>query len=156
MNVVLPRNCNDATFTTAVEESIRPFIEASQAQAAVITCGADALAGDPLSTLSLSNGVLWNAVECVLERVAVNVVLGGGGYIPWIVAHCWSGLWAHLAGFERPPGLPPAARGILAALACDLVDDEDIDPRWISTIEDRTTQPMGRHGESRQRLEVTM
>ena len=45
---------------------------------AVITCGTDALAGDPLSRMALSNGALWGAVQRIIAAVGPTVVLGGG------------------------------------------------------------------------------
>jgi acetoin utilization protein AcuC len=43
-------------------------------------------------------------------------VLGGGGYDPWSVGRCWTGVWATLAGEEIPDRLPPAAQAVLDAL----------------------------------------
>ncbi len=76
-------------------------------------CGADALADDPLSKLSLSNRALWRAIR-QLDRMAVpTIVLGGGGYNPWSVARCWTGIWGALAGFARPSRLPAGAEAVL-------------------------------------------
>ena len=63
-------------------------------------------------------------------------MLGGGGYNPWTVARCWSGLWGRLAGHPIPATLPAEATQMLAGLACDLVDDEEMDPHWLTTLED--------------------
>jgi acetoin utilization protein AcuC len=102
----------------------------------VVTCGTDALHGDPLSRLALSNGALWSTVERVVERVGPAVVLGGGGYNPWTLARCWTGLWGRLSGRDIPATLPSAAQQILAELHCDLVDDEEVRPEWLTTLAD--------------------
>ena len=63
-------------------------------------------------------------------------MLGGGGYNPWTVARCWAGLWGVLNGLSLPDRLPPAAVRRLEALDCDLVDEEDRDPRWLTALAD--------------------
>jgi hypothetical protein len=89
-----------------------------------------------LSRLALSNGALWSAVERLVGPIGPAVVLGGGGYNPWTLARCWTGLWGRLSGREVPATLSSAAARILAALQCDLVDDEDVRPEWLTTLAD--------------------
>ncbi|MDQ1344576.1 MAG: acetoin utilization protein AcuC, partial [Pseudomonadota bacterium] len=101
-----------------------------------ITCGTDALAGDPLSRMALSNGALWSAVERLTGFAAPAVVLGGGGYNPWTLARCWTGLWGRLSGREIPVVLPAEAQLILRSLDCDLIDDDDVEPAWLETLAD--------------------
>jgi acetoin utilization protein AcuC len=67
------------------------------------------------------------------------VVLGGGGYNPWTVARYWTGIWGRLSRRAIPRRLPEVASEVLRGLACDLVDDEDIDPCWIATLADEGT-----------------
>jgi acetoin utilization protein AcuC len=105
----------------------------------VLTCGTDALDGDPLSRLKLSNQALWRAVESLLELTGRNIVLGGGGYNPWTLIRCWTGLWGRLSGRVIPEVLPLAAQTYLQALECDLVDEDDIRADWITTLADRPT-----------------
>jgi len=119
-----------------LEHLVLPWADAFTPQAVVITCGTDALDGDPLSRLALSNGALWSAVESLVEPVGPAVVLGGGGYNPWTLARCWTGLWGRLSGRDIPATLPSAAQQILAELHCDLVDDEDVRPEWLTTLAD--------------------
>ena len=38
-----------------------------------------------------------------------------------------------------PDRLPELASEQLRALSCDLIDDEDVDPRWITTLADIPT-----------------
>jgi len=137
LNLPVPAGFNDSELEFLLDEVILPLTQQFGPQAIVITCGADALYGDPLSGLSLSNVALWNAVQRLIDGVPHVVVLGGGGYNPWTLARCWSGLWARLSGREIPLVLPEAARLILSGLACDLVEDEAIEPEWLSTLADR-------------------
>ncbi len=50
-----------------------------------------------------------------------------------------AGLGGHVGaadGQAIPDQLPMAAQAVLAALDCDLVEAEDRDPLWLSTIRD--------------------
>lgn len=136
LNLPVPPGFNDSELEFLLEHLVLPGAEAFKPQAVVITCGTDALDGDPLSRLALSNGALWSAVECLVEPVGPAVVLGGGGYNPWTLARCWTGLWGRLSGRDIPATLPSAAGRILADLQCDLVDDEDMRAEWLTTLAD--------------------
>jgi len=135
-NLPVPEGCNDSEFEFLVDEVVVPLAARFAPEAVVITCGTDALAGDPLSRMALSNGALWTAVERLIGFVAPAVVLGGGGYNPWTLARCWTGLWGRLSGREIPVVLPAAAQLILRSLDCDLIDDEDVEPAWLETLAD--------------------
>ncbi len=136
LNLPVPAGLNDSEFRCLVDEVVLPAGAAFAPDAVVVTCGTDALAGDPLSRLALSNVALWDAVTAVGGLAAPAVVLGGGGYNPWTLARCWTGLWGRLAGRNIPGTLPAAARQVLAGLECDLVDEEDRRPAWFTTLAD--------------------
>jgi acetoin utilization protein AcuC len=135
-NLPVPAGFNDDELEYLLGSVVLPFAEAFAPEAVVVTCGTDALAGDPLSGLALSNVALWNAVARVVGDAGPVVVLGGGGYNPWTLARCWTGLWGHLAGREIPGELPGPAQLILRSLECDLIEDEDVDPAWFRTLAD--------------------
>ncbi len=135
-NLPVPRGLVDDEWDLLIDEAVVPVLRRFEPQAVVVTCGADGLAGDPLSAMRLSNGALWRAVVAVLSTAPRAVVLGGGGYNPWTLARCWAGLWGVLGGFDLPETLPEVSRARLAALDCDLVDEEDRDPRWLETLVD--------------------
>jgi acetoin utilization protein AcuC len=135
-NLPVPRGFNDSELDFLVEEAVLPLARAFEPEALVVTCGADALEGDPLSRLSLSNVGLWRAVERLVAEQPRAVVLGGGGYNPWTVIRGWAGLWGRLAGRGIPESLPPAAQALLSGLRCDLVDDEDVPASWMTTLAD--------------------
>jgi acetoin utilization protein AcuC len=143
-DVALGRACNlpvppafaDAELQLLMDRLVVPLAARLEPQAIVLTCGADVLAGDPLSSMRLSNVALWSAIERLVAMAPAAVVLGGGGYNPWTVARYWSGIWAKLSGRPIPAALPQAARAVLGRLQCDLVDDEDIEAAWVTTIAD--------------------
>jgi acetoin utilization protein AcuC len=136
-NLPVPRGFNDSELDFLVHRAVLPLLQRFEPQAMVITCGADGLAGDPLSKLELSNTGLWQAVEDLVEKVPRTVVLGGGGYNPWTVVRCWSGLWGRLSGRDIPHELPRDARVLLQGFSCDLLDEEDVEETWISTLADQ-------------------
>ena len=112
-------------------------MEYSPDGAHLLTCGADPLMGDPLSSLEVTNTALWDAVGALTKVAPHAAVLGGGGYNPWTVARCWTGLWGRLAGYQIPDALPEESGKLLESLDCDLVDDEDeMQPHWTTTLAD--------------------
>lgn len=135
-NLPVPPGFNDAELGFLMAEVVMPLADGFAPQAVVVTCGTDALAGDPLSRMALSNGALWDAVERVLDVAAPAVVLGGGGYNPWTLARCWTGLWGRICGRAIPVVLPRAAQAVLAGLSCDLVDDDDVQAEWLTSLAD--------------------
>ena len=136
-NMPVPPGLNDSEFAHLVDTVVSPYAEGMAPDGIVITCGADALAGDPLSKMGLSNVALWSAVERLMRLGVPTVVVGGGGYNPWTVARCWAGLWARLTGQNIPKRLPTDVQSILEALESDLVDEDEIEPEWLTTIADR-------------------
>lgn len=135
-NLPVPPRFNDSELGFLLDEAILPFARRLAPEGVVITCGADALAGDPLSAMALSNAALWDAVERLCELAPAAVVLGGGGYNPWTLARYWAGLWGRLSGRDIPAELPERARSVLAPLSCDLIDEEDVREGWRTTLAD--------------------
>jgi acetoin utilization protein AcuC len=135
-NLPVPRGLNDAELGLLMADVVLPLAGRDRPEAVVLTCGSDALAGDPLASMALSNGALWDAVEAAAALAPAAVVLGGGGYNPWTLARYWSGLWARLSRRPIPTRLPEAARAVLARLACDLVEEDDMKPGWLDAIAD--------------------
>jgi acetoin utilization protein AcuC len=139
-NLPVPRGLNDSEFRHLINQAIMPLAQMFAPQAMVITCGADALRGDPLSKLTLSNGALWSAVKQLVALQVPTVVLGGGGYNPWTVARCWAGLWAQISGQIIPEILPKTVRNLLSQLESDLVDEDDIEACWTETLTDKPNE----------------
>jgi acetoin utilization protein AcuC len=86
--------------------------------------------------MNLSNTALWRAVRALLDLAVPSVILGGGGYNPWTLTRYWAGLWAVIADIPVPTDLPEAATNLLAAMECDLVDEEDREPGWLTSMAD--------------------
>lgn len=135
-NLPVPPHLNDTELAVLLDRVVLPLGELAAPHAVVITCGADALHGDPLSSMALSNVSLWSSVERLAALAPAVAVLGGGGYNPWTVARCWTGLWGRLSGRDIPATLPREAQEILGRLRCDLVDEEDMRAEWLATLAD--------------------
>lgn len=139
VNLPVPKGFHDAELELLVDDVVLPLADRIAPEALVLTCGADALAGDPLASMSLTNVALWDAIEHLVAVAPHSVVLGGGGYNPWTLARYWTGIWGRLSRRAMPDRLPELASEQLRALSCDLIDDEDVDPRWITTLADIPT-----------------
>jgi acetoin utilization protein AcuC len=136
LNVPVPFGINDSEYDAIMARLVLPVIERFAPQALVVTCGADALHGDPLSKMELSNGALWRTVLQLCQRADAAVVVGGGGYNPWTTTRCWAGLWGVLAGHDIPDTLPEPALALLAGFESDLVEEDEIEPYWLTTLLD--------------------
>ena len=135
-NMPVPADISDAEYGFLVREAVLPAIARFEPAALVVTCGVDTLAGDPLSRMRLANVTVWDAVDALVGCGRPAVVLGGGGYNPWTLARAWAGVWGRLGGHGTARALPAAAQSLLAPLSVDLIDREDIDPRWLARLDD--------------------
>jgi acetoin utilization protein AcuC len=135
-NLAVPQRINDSEFEFLVDNAVLPLVEKVAADALVLCCGADCLAGDPLSKMELSNVVLWNAVERLIDKGLPTVILGGGGYNPWTVTRYWAGMWGRISSQQFPERLPQEATEYLRAMECDLIDEDDVEDSWLTTMAD--------------------
>lgn len=147
LNYPVRRGFDDADLHELMAQHVLPALADFNPHAIVITCGADALAGDPLSSMQLSNGALWHAVRQATNTAPRAVVLGGGGYNPWTTVRCWSGLWGYLNGWRMPETLPEEITAILRRFDCDLVDDDDRKPEWFERLDDLPVMESQKKGE---------
>jgi acetoin utilization protein AcuC len=115
-NLPVPKGFNDTEMRAVLDRLILPRVAAHRPQAVVLQCGADALAEDPLSRLSLSNNAHRAVVRALRHLSPRFLVTGGGGYNPWSVGRLWAAIWADLSGQTIPGRLPPQAQAILRAL----------------------------------------
>ena len=135
-NFSVPAKFNDSEFEFLLQHAILPMAENKDVDALVVCCGADCLAGDPLSHMELSNVALWDAVTQLIALGKATVVLGGGGYNPWTVTRYWAGLWGRILGKSMPERLSKEASDFMKGMECDLIDEEDIEEQWLTTIAD--------------------
>jgi len=135
-NLPVPGGFNDSELDFLLQSAVLPLVDSFAPEALVVTCGADALRGDPLSRLAISNGALWSAVAALRAASPRTVVLGGGGYNPWTTVRCWAGLWGVLSGQPIPDGLPRPARALLEGFHCELLDEDEVEADWVWRLRD--------------------
>lgn len=135
-NIPVPRGLRDSEFTLIIREIVLPLLERYEPEVLVLQCGADALADDPLSRMELTNSTIWDAVSKVAARAPRVLVTGGGGYNPWSVARCWSGVWGTLNRHDIPATLPGAAREVLRGLTWNRAGGRNPPLHWFDTLAD--------------------
>ena len=64
------------------------------------------------------------------------MILGGGGYNPWTVTRYWAGMWGRISGQSFPERLPEEATAYLRDMECDLIDEDEVDEAWLTTLVD--------------------
>jgi acetoin utilization protein AcuC len=137
MNIPVPAGFNDSEMRFVLEAAILPVVAALRPAAIMLQGGADALAEDPLASLSLSNNAHWAVVDALARAAPRFVLLGGGGYNPWSVARCWAGAWATLNVWEIPDRLPPEAEAVLRGLSLNRAAGRNPPVHWFTTLRDR-------------------
>lgn len=136
-NLPVPRGFNDSEMAFVTDNLILPNVQQFRPDAIILQCGADAIEEDPLSRLCCSNMAYFAFLKNMMGLSPRLLVLGGGGYNPWSVGRCWTGLWAILNGFEIPERLPPAAEAVLRALRFDGNSRGRNPPdHWFTTLRD--------------------
>lgn len=151
-NLPLPKGLNDTEMALIRDRLILPAVARFAPDAIVLQCGADALAEDPQSRLTLSNGALWSVVASLGALTDRYLVLGGGGYNPWSVGRAWTGVWATLTGQEIPERLPPEAEDVLRGLVWRGNRRGRTPPdHWFTTLRDAP-----RHGAIRPEIRVDL
>jgi acetoin utilization protein AcuC len=106
LNVPLPPLADDTLFSRLWPAAER-FVEAFEPDLVLLQCGADGLAGDPLTHLQLTVAV-HHLVTRSLCRIADRhcrgrlLALGGGGYNRMHTAQAWTSVIAAMVGAAAP------------------------------------------------------
>jgi acetoin utilization protein AcuC len=136
----VPPGFHDDELAFLLDRAILPLAAGFRPDAVVLQAGADALADDPQSKLALSNRAIWRVVAAVKGLAPRVLVLGGGGYNPWSVARCWTGVWGVLNGRLAPDGpgerLPAPAESVLRALQWRHRNGRRPPDHWFASLAD--------------------
>ncbi|MHC4693404.1 MAG: arginase family protein, partial [Planctomycetota bacterium] len=100
VNVPLPIGTYDEAYMKAFDAIARPLIEAFKSDVIVIQLGADALAGDPLAHLYLTNNVYADIINYLLSLGTPILATGGGGYNVSNTIRAWALAWCVLCGAD--------------------------------------------------------
>jgi len=100
VNVPLPVGTYDEAYMKAFGSVARPLIEAFNPDVIVFELGADALAGDPLAHLYLTNNVYADIINYLLSLDKPILATGGGGYNIDNTVRAWALAWCILCGAD--------------------------------------------------------
>jgi acetoin utilization protein AcuC len=98
VNIPLPIGTYDEMYMKAFNEVVVPLIGAYNPDVIVFELGADALAGDPLAHLCLSNNTYAEIIEHLLSLNKPILATGGGGYNVENTSRAWALAWSVLCG----------------------------------------------------------
>jgi len=101
VNVPLPAGIYDAAFLMAFDRVALPVLEKYNPDVIVLELGMDALAGDPLTHLCLTNNGLMNALGTLLRLNKPLLIFGGGGYHLENTVRGWVLAWRTCCGEEE-------------------------------------------------------
>jgi acetoin utilization protein AcuC len=136
-NIPLLAGVGDDVAAMIRDEIILPVVADFAPDAIVLQCGADAVLEDPQSRMAWSNQAHWAIVKALKPMAPRYLVLGGGGYNPWSVGRCWTGVWAVLNGHDIPDVLPEPAQDVLRALVWNGQRRVKTPPdHWLTTLAD--------------------
>jgi len=98
VNVPLPVGTYDEAYMKAFNTIAPPLIAAYNPDVIVLQLGADALAGDPLANLYLTNNVYVEVISSLLTFNKPILATGGGGYNVDNTVRAWALAWCVLCG----------------------------------------------------------
>ena len=136
-NFTLPEGADDQALAAVMENKIIPLIKAHQPAYLVLQAGADGHKDDPQSKLGYSLQGYWRMIELALSLGVPTLVLGGGGYNPYITAKAWAGIWALIVGASPYDHiLSEASRDILNGLSWHHRLGRNPPPHWFTHLGD--------------------
>ena len=139
INFPVNENFNDNEMDYIVSKAIIPFLKIKKADLLIIQAGADMLDGDPQSRISLTNNAYWKAVKDIQTLNENVIILGGGGYNPYLTAKAWAGNWVLINDKEEylDQEMKPQCYDFLKSLSWDNRRVKNgIPNKWISTWRD--------------------
>ena len=101
MNIPVPENFNDTEMLFILNELIIPYCKTINPDITIIQAGTDSLKDDPQSKMILSNSTYWHSISVLKDISPKILILGGGGYNPYITAKAWAGNWLVLNSKEK-------------------------------------------------------
>jgi acetoin utilization protein AcuC len=113
VNVPLPVGTYDKAYMEAFEAVAPPLITAYNPDVIVLQLGADALAGDPLAHLQLTNNTYAEIINHVMGFGKRILATGGGGYNVENTVRAWALAWSVFCGADKDKDMDHAVGGVL-------------------------------------------
>jgi acetoin utilization protein AcuC len=158
INVPLPIGIYDGAYLKAFRSIVLPLVGVFEPDVVVLEFGADALAGDPLARLSLTNYVYVEVLNHLLEYGKPILMTGGGGYNVDKTARAWALGWTVVCGEYDEHDLHLGVGGVMLestdwagglrdrALAVSEQQRNSVEPVLERTIAAIQTQVFPLHG----------
>jgi acetoin utilization protein AcuC len=112
VNVPLPVGTYDQAYLEAFETIVLPLTAAYNPDVIVFELGADALAGDPLANLRLTNNVYADIIDHLMKFNKPIVATGGGGYNVENTVRAWALAWSIFCGADQGEDMSHAMGGV--------------------------------------------
>jgi acetoin utilization protein AcuC len=116
-NVSLPAATYDGAFLAALDRVALPLMRSYDPDVIVVELGLDALAGDPLTHLRLTNQVVPELAERLLALNRPLLIAGGGGYHVENTVRGWALAWQAFAGEADDHDFSAGMGGVMLANA---------------------------------------
>jgi acetoin utilization protein AcuC len=113
VNVPLPIGTYDEVYMKTFKAIALPLIDAYNPDVIVFELGADALAGDPLAHLCLTNNTYADIIEHLLSFNLPIVATGGGGYNVENTVRAWALAWSVFSGAESEHDMHHGVGGVM-------------------------------------------
>lgn len=113
VNVPLPVGTFDQAYLYAFETAAIPLIRAYNPDVIVLELGVDALAGDPMAHLQLTNNVYAEVINHLLRFDKPILATGGGGYHMENTVRAWALAWTVLSGQDLDTGMDAVIGGVM-------------------------------------------
>ena len=130
VNVPLPAGTFDEPYMKAFEHIALPLIKFYNPDVFVFELGADALAGDPLAHLYLTNNVYADIIDAMLSFNKPILATGGGGYNIENTVRAWALAWSVLCGADSRDDTNLGMGGVMLEST-----------EWPGGLRDRTIAP---------------
>ncbi len=113
VNIPLPIGTYDQIYMKAFNAIVMPLIEAYDPDIIVFELGADALMGDPLAHMCLTNNCYADIIDFLLSLNKSILATGGGGYNVDNTARAWALAWSVLCGESNEYDMTLGAGGVM-------------------------------------------
>jgi acetoin utilization protein AcuC len=113
VNVPLPLGIFDEAYMTVFNKIVLPLINAYEPDVIILELGMDALAGDPLVHLGLTNNTYVEIIHALLSLNKPILATGGGGYDVEKTVRGWALAWKTLSGAKDEPDLSFGLGGVM-------------------------------------------
>ena len=113
VNVPLPVGTYDQAYMKAFKAIVPPLAGAYNPDVIVFELGADALAGDPLANLQLTNNIYAEVITQLLSYNKPILATGGGGYHIGNTVRAWALAWSVFCGADTGEDMDLAVGGVL-------------------------------------------